>query len=70
MDFKKDELCAHRHQEELQKKWREKNREQAVRKAQQEAMLGAARLEQVHSKQHYQTVKATIKKEEFDRMLK
>lgn len=41
-----------------------------MRKAQQEAMLGAARLEQVHSKQHYQTVKATIKKEEFDRMLK
>lgn len=33
-------------------------------------MLGAAQLEQVHSKQHYQTVKATIKKEEFDRMLK
>lgn len=47
-----------------------KEKEMAEKKAQEEAMLRAARLEQVHHKEHLLSIEAGREKAEFERVLK
>lgn len=66
----KDELRARRHQESVNREWRKKEKELAERKVQEEATLRAARLEQVHCKEHFLSMEAGREKAEFERVLK
>uniref|UniRef100_A0A3B5ALT4 Cilia- and flagella-associated protein 45 n=1 Tax=Stegastes partitus TaxID=144197 RepID=A0A3B5ALT4_9TELE len=65
-----DELRARRNQEIADREWRRKERELAAKKAQEEAMLREACLEQVHSKMHCLSIEGAQKKAEFARVLK
>ncbi|XP_069390188.1 cilia- and flagella-associated protein 45 [Paralichthys olivaceus] len=71
-DYKaeQDELRARRNQQITDREWRSKEKELAVKKAQEEAMLRAARLEQVHCKEHFLSMEAGREKAEFERVLK
>ncbi|XP_073351284.1 cilia- and flagella-associated protein 45 [Pagrus major] len=71
-DYKaeQDELRARRDQERLHREWRRKEKELAEKKAQEEAMLRQARLEQVHCKEHLLSIEAGREKAEFERVLK
>ncbi|KAM9332555.1 cilia- and flagella-associated protein 45 [Pholidichthys leucotaenia] len=71
-DFRaeQDEVRARRNQEAADREWRRKERELAVKKAKEEAMLRAARLEQIHSKEHCLSMEAGREKAEFERTLK
>lgn len=66
----KDELRARRDQDRLHREWRRKEKELAEKKAQEEAMLREARLEQVHCKEHFLSIEAGREKAEFERVLK
>lgn len=66
----KDELRARRNQQIADREWRRKERELAVKKAQEEALLRAARLEQVQCKEHFLSMEAGREKAEFERVLK
>lgn len=66
----KDELRARRNQEITDREWRKKEKELGAKKAQEEAMLRAARLEQVHCKEHFLSIEAGREKAEFERVLK
>uniref|UniRef100_A0A667XLU6 Cilia- and flagella-associated protein 45 n=1 Tax=Myripristis murdjan TaxID=586833 RepID=A0A667XLU6_9TELE len=71
-DYKaeQDELRARRNQEAAEREWRRKEKEQAEKKAQEEAMLKAARLEQVVRKEHLLSIEAGRERAEFERLLK
>ncbi|KAG7223041.1 hypothetical protein INR49_015930 [Caranx melampygus] len=71
-DYKaeQDELRARRNQESMDREWRKKEKELAIKKAQEEAMLRAARLEQVQCKEHFLSIEAGREKAEFERVLK
>ncbi|XP_034461387.1 cilia- and flagella-associated protein 45 [Hippoglossus hippoglossus] len=71
-DYKaeQDGLQARRNQQIKDREWRRKEKELAVKKAQEEAMLKAARLEQVHCKEHFLSMEAGREKAEFERVLK
>lgn len=66
----KDELRAKRNQDILDREWRRKEKEKAAKKAQDEAMLMAARSEQALSKEHCLSVEAGREKAEFERVLR
>ena len=66
----KDELRARRNQEITDREWRRKEKELAVKRAQEEAMLREARLQQVQCKEHFLSVEAGREKAEFERVLK
>lgn len=68
--IRKDELRARRHQESVNREWRRKEKELAAKKAQEEALLRAARLEQVQCKEHFLSIEAGREKAEFERVLK
>ncbi|TDH15085.1 hypothetical protein EPR50_G00027540 [Perca flavescens] len=65
-----DELRARRNQEIADREWRRKQKELGEKKAKEEAMLRAARLEQVHGKEHFLSIEAGREKAEFERLLK
>ncbi|XP_038548951.1 cilia- and flagella-associated protein 45 [Micropterus salmoides] len=71
-DYKaeQDELRARRNQEITDREWRRKERELGLKKAQKEAMLRKARLEQVQCKEHFLSIEAGREKAEFERVLK
>ncbi|XP_022602067.1 cilia- and flagella-associated protein 45 [Seriola dumerili] len=71
-DYKaeQDDLRARRNQEIMDREWRRKEKEMAVKKSKEEAMLRAARLEQVHCKEHFLSIEAGREKAEFERVLK
>ncbi|XP_053729788.1 cilia- and flagella-associated protein 45 isoform X1 [Synchiropus splendidus] len=71
-DYKaeQDELRARRNQEAADREWRKKEKELALRKAQEEEKLRAARVEQVHCKEHFLSMEAEREKAEFERLLK
>nr|XP_046246313.1 cilia- and flagella-associated protein 45 [Scatophagus argus] len=71
-DYKaeQDELRARRHQESVDREWRQKEKELAAKKAQEEAMLRADRSEQVHRKEHLLSIEAGREKAEFEMVLK
>lgn len=66
----KDELRARRNQESANREWRRKEKELAAKKAQEEAMLKAAYLEQIRCKEHFLSIEAGREKAEFERVLK
>lgn len=65
-----DELRARRNQEAADREWRRKEKEQAKRKAEEEAMLKAALSEQVVRKEHLLSIEAGRERAEFERVLK
>ncbi|XP_034723294.1 cilia- and flagella-associated protein 45 [Etheostoma cragini] len=71
-DYKaeQDELRARRNQEITDREWRRKQKELGEKKAKEEAMLRAARLEQVHGKENFLSIEAGREKAEFERLLK
>uniref|UniRef100_A0A669B1H8 Cilia- and flagella-associated protein 45 n=1 Tax=Oreochromis niloticus TaxID=8128 RepID=A0A669B1H8_ORENI len=71
-DYKaeQDELRARRNQDAAEREWRRKERERAAKKAQLEATLRAAHMEQVHYKERNLSVEASREKAEFERLLK
>ncbi|XP_076591735.1 cilia- and flagella-associated protein 45 [Chaetodon auriga] len=71
-DYKaeQDELRARRNQESANREWRRKEKELAAKKAQEQAMLKAAYLEQVRCKDHLLSIEAGREKAEFERVLK
>ncbi|XP_030260197.1 cilia- and flagella-associated protein 45 isoform X2 [Sparus aurata] len=69
-EAEQDELRARRDQDRLHREWRRKEKELAEKKAQEEAMLREARLEQVHCKEHFLSIEAGREKAEFERVLK
>lgn len=66
----KDEIRARRNQEVADREWRRKEKDMGTKKAQEEAMLRAARVEQVHCKEHFLSIEAGREKAEFERVLK
>lgn len=66
----KDELRARRHQESVNREWRRREKELAAKKAKEEEMLRAARLEQVRCKEHFLSIEAGREKAEFERVLR
>ncbi|XP_044209892.1 cilia- and flagella-associated protein 45 [Thunnus albacares] len=71
-DYKadQDELRARRNQEIADREWRRKEKELAAKKAEEEAMLKAARVEQLRCKEHFLSIEAGREKAEFERVLK
>ncbi|XP_029372731.1 cilia- and flagella-associated protein 45 [Echeneis naucrates] len=71
-DYKaeQDELRARRNQDITDREWRRKEKELALKKAQEEAMLREARLEQVKCKEHFLSIEAGREKAEFERVLR
>ncbi|KAM9853491.1 LOW QUALITY PROTEIN: cilia- and flagella-associated protein 45-like [Aulostomus maculatus] len=65
-----DDLRARRNQEIADREWRRKEKVQALKKAEEEATLRAARLEQVHCKERLLSIEAGREKAEFERVLK
>ncbi|XP_060882780.1 cilia- and flagella-associated protein 45-like [Labrus mixtus] len=66
---KQDEIRSQRIQEMEDRKWRRKEKDLAMKKAQENAMLRAYRLEQDRYKEQQMLVKSERKKAEFDRMM-
>ncbi|XP_043934258.1 cilia- and flagella-associated protein 45 isoform X1 [Protopterus annectens] len=64
-----DALRAKRSQEAAERQWRKKEKEEAQKKAETEAMLKQARSEQVALKEHYLSVEAQRERNEFSRVL-
>lgn len=54
----------------MNREWRRKEKELAVKKAREEGLLRAARLEQVRCKEHFLSIEAGREKAEFERVLK
>ncbi|XP_072309516.1 cilia- and flagella-associated protein 45 [Eucyclogobius newberryi] len=71
-DYKadQDEQRARRNQEQIDREWRRKEKEMVEKKAQDQAMLKAARAEQIQSKEHLLSMEAGREKVEFERVLK
>ncbi|KAI3354425.1 hypothetical protein L3Q82_018952, partial [Scortum barcoo] len=70
-DYKaeQDELRARRNQEFKDREWRRKEKELAAKKAQEEAMLRAARVDQIQCKEHFLSMEAGREKAEFERVV-
>ncbi|XP_031566387.1 cilia- and flagella-associated protein 45-like [Actinia tenebrosa] len=66
----KDALRAKRNQEEAEREWRKKEKEENEKKMRTEAMLKAARENQVKNKEHFLAVQAARDRAEFERVLK
>lgn len=66
----KDALRAKRNLEQRERDWRQKEREEAIKKAETEQMLKIAREEQVKNKEHFLAVQANRERNEFERVLK
>ncbi|XP_024139305.1 cilia- and flagella-associated protein 45 [Oryzias melastigma] len=71
-DYKaeQDEIRAKRRQEAEERRWRQKEKELAIKKARDEATLRAARLEQVQNKEYCLSMEAGREKATFERVLK
>ncbi|XP_055081927.1 cilia- and flagella-associated protein 45 isoform X2 [Periophthalmus magnuspinnatus] len=67
---KQDEIRARRNQEIMDREWRRKEKELALKKASEQEMLKAARAEQVQYKEHFLSIEAGREKAEFERVLK
>ncbi|XP_071958281.1 cilia- and flagella-associated protein 45-like [Antedon mediterranea] len=65
----KDTLRAKRNQEQREREWRKKEREMAIKKAENEQMLKVAREIQVRNKDHFLAVQAQRERAEFERVL-
>ncbi|XP_070551420.1 cilia- and flagella-associated protein 45-like isoform X2 [Ptychodera flava] len=65
----KDALRAKRNQEQLEREWRKKEKEEALKKAETEQMLKDAREIQVANKEHFLAVQAARERAEFERVL-
>ncbi|KAM5129884.1 cilia- and flagella-associated protein 45 [Mantella aurantiaca] len=65
-----DALRAKRNQEAMERSWRQKEKEEAVKRAEVDAMLREARLDQVSQKEHFLAVQAQRDRAEFERVLK
>ncbi|XP_077985522.1 cilia- and flagella-associated protein 45-like [Glandiceps talaboti] len=65
----KDALRAKRNQEQLEREWRKKERDEALKKAETERMLKDAREVQVANKEHFLAVQAARERAEFERVL-
>jgi len=64
-----DALKARRNQEEAEREWRKKERRDAMKKMENDAMMRKARLEQVENKEHFMAVQALRERDEFERVL-
>jgi len=65
----KDALRARRNQEEAEREWRKKMKEEASKKASMESHLREARKEQIQNKEHFFAVQAARDRAEFERVL-
>lgn len=65
-----DALRAKRNQEAMERSWRQKEKEEAVKQAETNSILKKTRLEQVAQKEHYLAVQAQRDRAEFDRVLR
>uniref|UniRef100_A0A3B4UTP0 Cilia- and flagella-associated protein 45 n=1 Tax=Seriola dumerili TaxID=41447 RepID=A0A3B4UTP0_SERDU len=65
-----NERHARRIQEISDREWRREQKELALKKAQEEAMLRAARMEQVHCKERFLSMEAGRERADFNRVLK
>ncbi|XP_074535419.1 cilia- and flagella-associated protein 45 [Halichoeres trimaculatus] len=65
-----DEIRLRRNQEVADREWRKKEKELAEKKAQEEAMLRVAHLEQVQCKEHFLSIEAAREKAEVERILR
>jgi len=65
----KDALRARRNQEEAEREWRKKVKEEATKKASMECHLREARKEQIQNKEHFFAVQAARDRAEFERVL-
>ncbi|KAM6217227.1 LOW QUALITY PROTEIN: cilia- and flagella-associated protein 45 [Rhynchocyon petersi] len=65
-----DALRAKRNQEVADREWRRKEKENAQRKIETEAMLRKSRLEQVALKEHFLAVQVQRDRDEFERILR
>lgn len=54
----------------MDREWRRKEKELAAKKAEEEAKLRAARLEQVRRKEHFLSMEAGREKADFERVLR
>jgi plasmid replication initiation protein len=66
----RDALRARRAQEQAEREWRRKEAEEARRQAETEAMLIAAREQQMTQKQHFLAVQAQRERNDFERVLR
>lgn len=66
----KEELRVQRSKEIIDREWRRKQKELAVKKAQDDEKLKTARVEQLRCKQHFQSIKADQEKADYERVLK
>merc|ERR1711976_28877 len=65
----RDALRAKRAQEQAEREWRKKEAEEMKQKAQTEAMLKAARAQQMEQKGHFLAVQAQRERADFERVL-
>ncbi|XP_063803078.1 cilia- and flagella-associated protein 45 isoform X1 [Pseudophryne corroboree] len=65
-----DALRAKRNQEAIERDWRQKEKEEALKQSQVNSMLRKTRLEQVAQKEHFLAVQAQRERAEFDRVLR
>ncbi|XP_043859130.1 cilia- and flagella-associated protein 45 [Dromiciops gliroides] len=65
-----DALRAKRNQEVAEREWRRKEKENALKKAETEAMLRQSRLDQVAFKEHTLAVQVQRDRDEFERILR
>ena len=65
----RDALRAKRAQEQAEREWRKKEAEEARQKAATEAMLKAARAQQMEQKEHFLAVQAQRERGDFERVL-
>lgn len=66
----RDALRARRAQEQAEWEWRMKEAEEARRQAETEAMLIAAREQQMAQKQHFLAVQAQRERADFERVIR
>ncbi|XP_040188309.1 cilia- and flagella-associated protein 45 [Rana temporaria] len=65
-----DALRAKRNQEAMERSWRQKEKEEALKQVEVNVMLRKARLDQVAHKEHFLAVHAQRNRVEFERVLK
>ncbi|KAM9854845.1 cilia- and flagella-associated protein 45-like [Aulostomus maculatus] len=66
----RDANHARRAQLVFDREWRRKQKEMATKKAEQDAQLRAARLDQIRCNEHFMSIDASRKKSEFERVQK
>lgn len=65
-----DEIRARRNQEAAAREWRRKEKEETLKKLEEEEKLKAARLVQMTHKDHLQSIEARRERAEFERVLR